>query len=121
MTILTTPEQCLGIMKHDGFYRAERHGDRYQTPWCCDPFKVEQSIAEVDDKRIWSVDVVFKSPTGDCEFSWTMDSLNHLKTPAILIDTLLRHGMRVSTNPAAAVAILDAIQRPDLITMMGDF
>ena len=70
MTILTTSEQCIGSMKPDGFYRMVRHGDRYLTPWCSDPFTVKQKIIDVDGKPKLTIDITFKTLTGDVLFGW---------------------------------------------------
>lgn len=119
MSILTKSEQCIGIMEHDGFYRAERHGDLYQTPWCCDSFKVKQEIIKVDGKPKLTINVTFKTLTGDVLFDWDLDSLNRLNQHHQLIHVLLNHGVRVSTSPQATIAIIDAIQRPELINTWG--
>lgn len=115
MSILTTPEQCVGIMQHDGFYRIERYRDSHLTPWCCDPFDVSHNIIEVDGKQRLTIDVAFQIPTGEFLFEWDFDSLLKLKSPLMLVDILLGNGVRVSPAPKATIAILEGIQRPDLI------
>ncbi|MGR5306178.1 hypothetical protein [Vibrio mediterranei] len=119
MSILTRSEQCIGVMTNDGFYRPERHVNDYQQSWCCDAFEVSQKIIEVEDNQKLAIDVTFNTPTGEVLFAWDLHSISQFKSPIILTEMLLRNGVRVSPAPEAAYAILDAVQRPNLINTWG--
>lgn len=119
MSLLTRLEQCIGVMTDIGFFRPERHGNDYQQSWCCDCFKVSQKIIEIEGNQKLAIDVTFDTPTGEVHFGWDLHSLSQFKSPIILTEMLLRNGVRVSLAPEAAYAILDAVQRPNLINTWG--
>ena len=116
------PELAVGFMKQDGYYRLFECGGTYKTVWCCDAFTVDHRIVKLDvtgdepTKQIVEFKVRFKSLIEDhVEFSWHLTSLTYLSRGNELQHVLSSFGLRCSPEPLAAFAIINAIQRTDLV------